>query len=224
MEKFYNFVKDDASDTTTIFILGNILDGWAWEELGEKDPVGFNKELNEVETANILVKINSYGGSVSAGLTIYNLLRNSGKNVTTQIEGFACSIASIIFLAGDKRIVNDSSLMMIHNAWSRCSGNYKDMQKASEDLEKINVPLKNVYMSRSNLTLEQVTEFLDSETWFTSQELLDYEFATDIINGDQYKNSIEDSVVTSLVNKIKAMEKKEININEPVDIYQSFYK
>ena len=52
--------------------------------------------------------------------------------VTTICDGFACSAASVIFMAGDERIINEASLLMIHNAWTYANGNATELRKAAE--------------------------------------------------------------------------------------------
>ena len=58
-----------------------------------------------------------YKRQVAEGLAIYNVLRRHKAKVKTYCEGFACSAASVVFMAGDERIMSNASLLMIHNAW-----------------------------------------------------------------------------------------------------------
>ena len=53
------------------------------------------------------------------------------------MDGFAASAASVIFMAGEERLMNDASLMMIHQAWTRAVGNADDFRKLADDLDKI---------------------------------------------------------------------------------------
>ena len=83
-----------------------------------------------MDTDEIEVHINSNGGAVSEGLAIYNVLKNSKAKVTTYCDGFACSPASVIFMAGDERVMNGASLLMIHDAWTYGQGNAAELRKA----------------------------------------------------------------------------------------------
>ena len=80
----------------------------------------YQKELQELDESieQINVYIIPYGGEVAEGLAIYNALKRHKAKVTTYVDGFACSIASVIFAVGDERIMSDTSLLMIHNAWT----------------------------------------------------------------------------------------------------------
>ncbi len=69
--------------------------------------------LDEVDTIKVL--INSPGGSVMGGLSIFTALVASEKKVITQIDGIAASIAAVIFMAGQERYMMEYGLFMIHN-------------------------------------------------------------------------------------------------------------
>lgn len=63
------------------------------------------------------ITINSDGGDVFQGISIYNTIKLNHPDSTTEIIGLGASIASIIFLAGKTRIMNDGTFLMIHNPW-----------------------------------------------------------------------------------------------------------
>ena len=146
------------------------------------------------------------GGSVSEGLAIYNLLNDFKGNVTRIVDGFACSAASVVFMAGDKRIVPESGLLMIHNAWGVAEGDSNAMKKYAEDLEKITQPSVNIYVSKTGLSEEKVKEMMDKETWITSAEALKLNFAT-AIEKDDANQSLENHYLYKMVMKLKELEK-----------------
>ena len=98
--------------------------------------------------------------------------------VTTICDGFACSAASVIFMAGDERIINEASLLMIHNSWSCACGDSAKLRKEAEDLDKITQASVNAYMNRVNITEDEVKDLMDKETWITAEEAVSYGFAT----------------------------------------------
>lgn len=179
MKKKY-FSLEKANQTATINIYGDIT-SWAWEELGEMSAVNLSKQLDAMgDVEQIDVFINSYGGEVAEGLAIYNALRRHNAKVRTYCDGFACSIASVIFMAGDERIMNESSLLMIHNAWTYAVGNADELRKQAEDLEKITQASVEAYKAHSSLTEEEIKELMNNETWILPEEALEYGFATSI--------------------------------------------
>lgn len=140
-----------------------------------------SKRLEELGDVNdITVYINSYGGEVAEGLAIYNSLKRHKATITTVCDGFAASIASVIFMAGDKRVMNDSSLLMIHNAWTVVSGNAQELRKQADDLEKITSASIVAYKSHSTLSEEEIKALMDNETWITPDEAMEYGFATSV--------------------------------------------
>lgn len=175
--RYYSLAQEGA--TASIDIYGDIT-SWPWLE---SDVSAYNlsqrlAELADVETIN--VNINSYGGEVAEGLAIYNALKRHSAKVVTRCDGFACSIASVIFSAGDERIMHDASLLMIHNAWVRAAGNAAELRKHAEDLDNITQASKNAYLANVNITEEELTALMDGESWISPQDALDMGFATSI--------------------------------------------
>lgn len=215
--------KQENEINTNLFIYGEIRKKDFWDSYfgdneGAVGALDFKETLSNVTTPNLTVRINSMGGSVSEALAIYNLLLDFDGEVTTMIDGFACSAASIIFMAGTKRIAPESSLLMIHNAWSNVSGDSNAMRKAAEDLEKITQPSINIYVNRTSLNEDQVKEKMDNETWITSQEAYDWGFAT-AIEKNEAQQSMSDSYLRKLImeNKVLAetiQNTKEVNKSE----------
>ena len=164
-----------------IYIFGDIT-SWEWYE-NDVSSYTLSKELQmldpDIEVIN--VHINSYGGEVAEGLAIYNLLRNHKAKVRTYCDGFACSIASVIFMAGDERIMNAASLLMVHNAWMYTAGNADQLRKDADDLDKITQASINAYMQNVNITEDKLKELLDAETWILPSEALEMGFATSIV-------------------------------------------
>lgn len=204
MEKFYQ-LKNENEDSADLYIYGDITScKWFEDEVSAYD---LSKDLIELGNKNLNIHINSYGGEVSQGLAIYNLLKDYKGPVTTICDGFACSAASVIFMAGTKRLMQKSSLLMIHNAWTRASGDANELRKAADDLEKITQPSIEIYKANSNLEESEIKKMMDDETWITADEALDYGFATEIIE-DSPKQSLRDDMFSKLVHKTKDLEKK----------------
>ena len=196
MGKYYSL--ETSGKETDLYIFGDIT-GYPWSEK-DTDAFGIVKELQSIESDKINVHINSYGGDVSEGLAIYNVLKNSKSKVVTYCDGFACSAASVIFMAGDERIMNSASLLMIHNAWTYAAGNANEFRKQAEDLDKITQASINAYLNRVNITEDEVKNLMDEETWLTAEESTGYGFATKIV--EQEESGINQSAMKSIRNKI----------------------
>lgn len=178
MKKYFSMEKTD--NEATINIYGDIT-SYAWEEFGEVSANNLVKQLEALgDVEKINVYVNSYGGEVAEGLAIYNALRRHKAKVVTHCEGFACSIASVIFMAGDERIMSESSLLMIHNAWTIVDGNAEQLRKCADDLEKITAASVAAYKAHSTLSEEEIKALMDAESWILPEEALEYGFATSI--------------------------------------------
>lgn len=176
--KFYSLAQNGEEANLSIY--GDIT-SWPWEELGEVSAVNLSRQLEQLEgVSRINVYINSYGGEVAEGLAIYNSLKRHPAQVVTYCDGFACSIASVIFMAGDVRVMNEASLLMIHNAWSVAQGNAAELRKVAKDLETITSASVAAYLSKVNITEEKVRSLMDKETWLSPAKALEYGFATEV--------------------------------------------
>ena len=201
--KYYSMEK--VGNEANINIYGDIT-SFPWEELGEVSAYNLSKQLNEIgDVAKINVHINSYGGEVAEGLAIYNALKRHKAKVVTYCDGFACSIASVIFMAGDERVMCNSSLLMIHNAWAYAMGNAEELRKQANDLEKITQASVEAYKSHSNLSEEEIKSLMDNETWILPEEALEYGFATSIEEAE--KTATSQNAKMRLFDIIKAHQK-----------------
>lgn len=197
MKKFYQLTQNN--DVAELYIYGDITSTkWFEEDVTAK---GIVEEINSISANVIKVYISSYGGEVQAGLAIYNALKRHKAKVKTYCDGFACSIASVIFMAGDERVMNEASALMIHNAWTSVEGNAAQLRKQAEDLEKITQLSIEAYKANSSLKEEKIIELMDNESWILPEEAIEYGFATTIEKTKQ-KNASQNAR-QSLLNIIK---------------------
>lgn len=202
-KRYYMLV--DGEDEADLYIFGDISSYGHW---GEDDPTrsayDIVNELNGVKANKINVHINSYGGDVSEGLAIYNTLKNSAKEITTYCDGFACSAASVVFMAGAKRVMSKESLLMIHNAWVMTMGNSEELRKQADDLEKITQASVEAYKSVATISEDEIKKMMHDETWISADDALSYGFATEISDadeGDEPKQSAMARIRNDLMNE-----------------------
>jgi HK97 family phage prohead protease len=132
------------------------------------------------EFNGIVVRINSPGGDAFEGVAIFNVLRAHKKPVTTYVDGLAASAASVIAMAGDKRIMGVNTMMMIHNASSIVYGDHNEMRQMADVLEKISDSIGMTYVARSGKTAEEVKALMDAESWMSAQDCMDNGFCTGV--------------------------------------------
>lgn len=213
MKKYYSLTLKGKE--ASVYIYGDIT-SWEWLE-SDVSSYTLAKEIEslseDVETINVF--INSYGGEVAEGLAIYNSLRRHKAKVKTYCDGFACSAASVVFMAGDERIMSNASLLMIHNAWLYTTGDPKQLRKDADDLEIITQASVNAYMNRINITEEALKEMMDAETWIDPSNALEMGFATAIIDDGQNKKAAGQSVKKKLTEMIITQQKEKQQAAEP---------
>lgn len=159
-----------AGETSTIQIFDQIGEDWyGGSGLSAKQ---FSDVLNEIGNGPLLIEINSPGGNVWDGLSIYNQLRGRKAPVTTRVVGIAASIASIIALAGDRVEMADAALMMIHDPSGMASGTSEDMRKMADALDQHAEVLVGVYAKKTGKSPESIRAAMKAETWFTTEEAL----------------------------------------------------
>ncbi|HQD86959.1 MAG TPA: Clp protease ClpP [Bacillota bacterium] len=181
MKKYYALTHALTTEGTQadIYIYGDIV-SWPWLE-GDVSSYNLAQEIAGLEVDTINVYINSYGGEVAEGLAIYNALRRHKARVRTYCDGFACSAASVVFMAGDERIMSNASLLMIHNAWTYTVGDQNQLRKDADDLEIITQASINAYMDHINITEEELKALMDAETWISANDALEMGFATSVV-------------------------------------------
>lgn len=181
MKKYYSLCQEGKE--ATIHIYGDIV-SWEWLE-SDVSSYTLSKELGGLDADVVNVYINSYGGEVAEGLAIYNSLKRHRAKVRTVCDGFACSAASVVFMAGDERIMNPASLLMVHNAWTSASGNAAELRKSADDLDAITQASVNAYLANVTITEEALKELMDGESWISPEAAVEMGFATGVAEQDE---------------------------------------
>lgn len=144
----------------------------------------FLRDLDELRTKdNITVHINSGGGDLYSGVSIYNRLKELPANVITVNDGLAASAASLIFQAGNTRRVHAGSNVMIHQAAGLLIGYYqsKDLKDVIKQLDAANKAAANIYAEASGRDAADIKAMIDRETWLTGQDAVDAGLADEVV-------------------------------------------
>lgn len=160
---------------------------WIYEQIGQDFWTGdgvtaksFQKELAEVKASQIDLHINSPGGEVFDGITIYNLIKQHAAHVTTYIDGLAASIASVIALAGDEVYMAENALFMIHNPYGMSFGTSDDMRKMADTLDKVRGALITAYIGKTRKSEDEIAGMMEAETWMSAEEAHEMGFVDQI--------------------------------------------
>ena len=132
---------------------------------------------------DVQIYINSPGGSVYAGLGIYDTMQFIKPDVATICTGIAASMAAVLLCAGEKgkRSALKHSRVMIHQPMSGTQGQVSDMEIAVRETLKVKKELYDIISGHSGKTYEQVEKDSDRDYWMTSSEALDYGMIDEVL-------------------------------------------
>lgn len=212
--------KAKAGDKPAVLAIDDEIGFWGTQA---KD---FRASLDAVEGNELIVDINSPGGEVMAGLGMFNMLRNwasaEDRTVTTRVTGIAASIASVIALAGDKRVMPKNAFAMVHQASGLAWGTAEELRDTADVLDKIDNSLKSVYIDRMGVDEAKAAEIMAKDTWLTAEECLELGFATELSDAvqatakfDVARAELPDHVAAVFTAKESAPEPEPVPAPEP---------
>lgn len=174
----FNIRQQAAGSKVEIYIFGDVVDEQWWSD--ETSPKSVVDAIKGLDTQEISVYIDSYGGSVAAGWGIYNALRQHPAKVKTYGVGFVASAALYPFLAGDERYASTLSAYYMHEAWTSASGYADELRRAADQIESLTDVGVNAFVERAGMERDKVLELMHEETWLTPEEALELGIATAI--------------------------------------------
>ena len=166
-EKRTKEFKAEATEESVSMYIDDYIDSWFG--IDASDVV---KAIHGAKGKPINMFVNSGGGSVFDGLSIYNAMQDHG-DVTVDVTGIAASISSIIALGGkDKPKMGTGSRFMIHNASVMTWGDHRSLRAEADLLESISDDLAGIYVNIAGMDKEEVKDFMNKETFFTAEEAI----------------------------------------------------
>lgn len=178
---------------------------YIYDEIGffGVDAQTFVQDLKAID-GDVLIRINSPGGSVFDGMAIYNAITERKEKTDTIVDGLAASAASYIALAGDSVSMSEGAFLMIHEPWSLVIGAASDMRKEADLLDKVNDQIAGFFTKKSERSLSEVKQKMVDETWFTGSEAKEFGLVDEIVEQVPAENlfdlSVFNNVPESLVN------------------------
>lgn len=191
---------DVKKETGEIFIYDEIAPEWS----GGIDDGMVIAALEELGGKRATVRINSPGGSVDHGVSIFNALKRYEGGVDTVNDSVAASIASYIFLAGETRTIASNAKVMIHSPWSMAFGNAAEFRKLADVLDKYEDSIAMSYAETMGIDGEAVAKLLAEETWYLGEEAVSAGLATEstaastaaprLVAAKRFKNTPKDLI------------------------------
>ncbi len=177
-------IKAKTETEAEITIYAAIGNYWFEDSVSAKTFADELKELpKSIETIN--VRINSPGGDVFDGITIYNRLKQHKAKVVVYIDAIAASIASIIAMAGDEIVMGEGSQIMIHKPMTGIYGNSLEMQDVMDRLDDIEEQMLSIYQRRTGTDRAEIRAMVAKETWLDAETAVELGFANRIMANDE---------------------------------------
>lgn len=188
-------------DTGEIYLYGVV----GFPEFGGTGAKEFVSELRKLDGAKqINLYINSPGGDVFEGLSIYNQLAASKAEKHVYVDGEAASIASVIAMAGDRVLMYPESQIMIHEARVLATGGTAgDLRKLADEIEASTSSIRDVYARRTGLPAERLSELMAAETTMRAPQAVELKFADAVVDLPARQAAIETKKISTNLTPIQ---------------------
>ena len=176
------------------------IQGFIYDDMINETINQIKQETNDTDAIEIV--INSGGGSVFAGLTMYNFLNNRKGKVNVIIDTLCASIASVIAMAGDSVLAYKNSLIMIHKPYSVMYGNGDEFKNEGDLLKEIENIINDVYNSKVSENFKNKQDWMDSflDNWINTSEAKEQGLIDGIIDKKNKAFNLVESLVASVTN------------------------
>lgn len=230
----YNLYLDETKTVLNLLLHGPI--GFM-----DTDSQEFHRMMEENQSVSTInVDINSPGGSVFDGFSIYNALKAHPAQKNVKISGIAASIASVIAVVGDTVEMPENSMMMIHKPMIPFMSmvNSDVLRKNAETLDKFEEGILSAYRNRMNVEDQEITDMMRNVTWFTAAEALDAGLAdkiseeVDVVDFHDFEPYDYGNIPANILNQFSAAHGEECTLEFPktkendktlLEIFKNFF-
>lgn len=181
----------ETSDSAEIALYGEIIENtpeqWKWNK-DDRSASEFGKEIKRLRgdgVKNLKIRINSPGGVCTESIAMRSIIANAGfDRIDIHIEGLCASAATnIATIKGAHVSIAKGSEYMIHDPWCIALGDANELEHICERLRNIEQMSRDFYAQRTGQSEEQIKQWMDSETWFTAEQAVEYGFADEVTDG-----------------------------------------
>ena len=135
----------------------------------------------EYEPPPIKVHINSYGGSVFAGLAAVDYIKNSKVPVHSVIDGCAASAATLMSVVAERRFMHKNSCMLVHQLSGMMWGKFEEMKDDMQNSEMLMEKIKAIYKEHTKIPKKELDNLLKHDIWWESEKCLEYGLVDELI-------------------------------------------
>ena len=176
-EQIMSVLSRDLMSKRTIYLNG---------EINDEAALSIITQLHYLEDNSqepITLVINSPGGSVSAGLAIYDVMQALSCPVTTAAIGLAASMAALVLAAGTKgrRYASPNSRVMIHQPLGGAQGQASDIEITAREIRKTKQELYEIIAAHSGAPIEKIEKDADRDYWLSAREAKEYGLIDEVL-------------------------------------------
>ncbi len=177
-----NYIINQSNNSAEILLYGFIGN---WQN---NDSNKFISDFKKLEAAHnkINVRINSGGGDVFEGITIYNALKNSSAEIHIYIDGVAASMASVIALSGSKIFMSRYAQLMVHRVSGSANGDSDKMRETANLMDELEKSLLEIYSSKTGIDKDKIQSTWmqrGKDTWFNATDAVKQNLVDEIFDG-----------------------------------------
>jgi len=184
--------NDEEESSNQVITLDNRI--YFYSGITTSNVLTFNKEIRNLnvkilssatalnsDPANLYVHINSFGGSVFAGLAAMDYIRTSTVPVHSVIDGCAASAATLMSVVAKERYMHEHSFMLIHQLSSGMWGKYEELKDDMKNCDVLMKTIKKIYMEHAKIPKSKLSQILKHDLWFDAKTCLNYGLIDEII-------------------------------------------
>ena len=197
-DKFWGNTNNDPADAgdnseNQVSIANNRI--YFYSEVTRPDCLNLNRNIQTLSDAMvntshsygvsippIKLHINSYGGSVFAGLSSVDYIASSKAPIHSIVEGCAASAATIMSVVAEKRYMRKNAYMLIHQLSSGMWGKYEELKDDMENNERLMETIRDIYAHHTKIPKKKLNEILKHDLWFDSDTCLEYGLVDEILS------------------------------------------
>ena len=166
-----------------------------YSEVTRPECLAFNKGVQALSDAMVAtahnygvpvppinMHINSYGGSVFAGLSSVDSILAAPCPTHSIVEGCAASAATIMSVVANKRSIRENSFMLIHQLSSGMWGKYEELKDDMRNNEVLMSTIKSIYTKHTQIPKKQLSDILKHDLWFDAKTCLEYGLVDEILS------------------------------------------
>ncbi len=137
--------------------------------------------LEAESSKDIYIYVNSPGGSITSALAIYDTMMFVSPNVNTICLGQACSAASLLLCAGNKRMMLKNARVLLHQPLGQMKGQARDLELYVDEIKKLKDIVANIYNEHTGISLEELDDIFDRDTIYRSHEAIKMNIVDEVV-------------------------------------------